>query len=643
MIAQVNLMRFLALLLVLTPALASAQLIVIDPGHGGSEPGAVGCSLEEEDVNLDVGSRLRTLLTDAGLRVAMTRTTDANVGLSARASFANSRGADRFISIHANSNGGTPATGTETFAYTSASPRSIDLRDHLQREMIATWGLRDRGGKTANFAVLRETSMPAALTEMGFLNNCGTDARLLGNPSDRQRIAESNYRAILAHLGRTAPMPPTEGTLIGVVFEDVGVGVEDTSRRIGGASVRVMGGPSATAEADTGAFSFELEPGTYTLIVTQDGFEEGRRTCEIAGPGDTWCSVGIARSVAEPDAGPADAGPADAGPPDDAGFDGGAPDADTPDAGDPRPMVDGGCSTGGSTGGALLFLVALLFWRRRLALPVVLGAVWIVGCDPAVAPSTSALDEVRIEVAEESAAFVSLEPLFRLDGAFTDAEIAPRGGRVALGAGFDALQLVSLDDGAVETLAQGERVGFAPVWSDDGARVGYRAPSQTDTAVPMFWRDMHGSVAPPPQRGAHAFADEDDRIVWQRGAERTVLAPPGDRYFAPRASPDGEFVVFRGLATGLYLYAHSTQRLVSLGEGGHARFSPDSALLVFERLEDDGHAIVAGSLRITDLHDEAFITAPLTSEGLARAPSLDAEGRVAYLQDGALVVAQMVR
>lgn len=303
-------MRAIVVLLALGWTLPSAaQVIVIDPGHGGSDPGAVGCGLHEADVVLDVSLRTADLLRADGYTVHLTRSDDRFIGLSTRASFANDRGAARFVSIHANANAGTPATGTETFVYTSASSTSRTLGSRVQEEMIAAWGLRDRGLKTANFAVLRQTSMPASLSEMGFINNCGTDANRLGNAARRQEMAVAHYRAVVRSFGRTPgtpttppptdpdpPPPSTSGELLGVVFEDVGSGLEDTSRRVSGATVSVRGGPSTTTNGD-GFWSFELADGTYTVDVTMSGFGDSSRTCTVAG-GQTWCSVGVTVAAA---------------------------------------------------------------------------------------------------------------------------------------------------------------------------------------------------------------------------------------------------------------------------------------------------------------------------------------------------------
>jgi len=299
-----TLQRFLAAIaLTLVAAPASAQLIVIDPGHGGRDPGAVGCGLEEADVVLDVSQRLKSLLEGAGLSAALTRSDDRYVGLSARADYANSRGASRFASIHANANAGTPASGTETFVAEGGSATSRDLATRIQSEMVRTWGLRDRGVKTARFTVLVRTSMPASLSEMGFINNCGTDAVKLGSPAQRQAMAEAHYRAILAQLGRSAPTPsptptptptPSTGRIRGVVFEDVGAGLEDTSRRLSGARVTVGG--SALTTDSSGNFSFDVAPADTTVRAELSGFTTSTRTCTVSAGGETWCSVGLRRA-----------------------------------------------------------------------------------------------------------------------------------------------------------------------------------------------------------------------------------------------------------------------------------------------------------------------------------------------------------
>lgn len=290
-------MRFLGALLVLLSMAshAHAQIVVLDPGHGGADSGAVGCSLQEADVVLDVSLRAAVLLREADITVHLTREDDRFIELADRASFANSRGAALFVSVHANANDGTPATGTETFVYSTPSAASRELGQEVQDELIATWGLRDRMLKFANFSVLRRTTMPAALAELAFINRCDPDAALLGSPAERARIAAALARAILATLGRTGPIdPPTTGRLIGVSFEDTGMGLEDTSIRVPAAMVRV--GDQLVTSGDDGLFAFNLSPGSYEVEVIADGFETTTRECVVASGVDNWCSVGLSRS-----------------------------------------------------------------------------------------------------------------------------------------------------------------------------------------------------------------------------------------------------------------------------------------------------------------------------------------------------------
>ncbi|MCB1299402.1 MAG: N-acetylmuramoyl-L-alanine amidase, partial [Microthrixaceae bacterium] len=276
-------------------------LVVVDAGHGGRDPGAVGCNLQEKDIVLDVSRRLDGLLRDAGLRSALTRDNDSFVELRARAAFANDRGATLFVAIHANSNAGSPATGTETWIAEGASNTSNQLATRLQRELIAEWGLRDRGVKRANFTVLTATAMPAALTEIAFINRCDPDAALLGNANARAGIAAAHARAITAQLGVEAPPPPNNqtGVLRGVVFEDRGAGLDDPSVRLGGATVSASG-QQARSAADTGAWQFTLPPGEHRVVARLDGFADGTRTCTVVAGQDVWCSVGLVRAMAPP-------------------------------------------------------------------------------------------------------------------------------------------------------------------------------------------------------------------------------------------------------------------------------------------------------------------------------------------------------
>lgn len=152
--------------------------VMIDGGHGGKDPGAVGpTGLQEKDVTLKLAAKVGNLLTAQGAKIGYTRTTDVYVELSDRAALANKAGARCFLSIHINSAASATATGTETYAYTTGG-QGEKLARAIQSNLVANIRLPDRGVKYKNLAVLRETSMPAALTEVCFICNPSEEALL---------------------------------------------------------------------------------------------------------------------------------------------------------------------------------------------------------------------------------------------------------------------------------------------------------------------------------------------------------------------------------------------------------------------------------------------------------------------------------
>lgn len=183
--------------------------VVIDPGHGGPDPGAIGIGgLRETDVVLDVSLQLARLLQARGVEVVLTRTSDIDVDLPPRVALANSSGADAFISIHANalSMGRPDVNGIEAFFFAGGPnrARSQQLADAVQSQMMAiSAGTPDRGVKPARFYVIRRTTMPAVLVEMGFVTG-RIDAARLQDPSYRRRMALALAAGILDYLRRTA-------------------------------------------------------------------------------------------------------------------------------------------------------------------------------------------------------------------------------------------------------------------------------------------------------------------------------------------------------------------------------------------------------------------------------------------------------
>lgn len=178
-----------------------AVKIFIDAGHGGPDPGAVGNSVTEQYVNLNVSNYLAELLRKGGYDVKQYRTTatenvlsDKNSDLRNRAFEANNWGANYFISIHTNSSVNPSANGFEAYVYRLGSV-SEKLADSIIESVIKSLGQKNNGVKSANFAVLRRTNMPAVLLELGYLSN-PTEALNLNSPAWQKKMAEAIYEGI---------------------------------------------------------------------------------------------------------------------------------------------------------------------------------------------------------------------------------------------------------------------------------------------------------------------------------------------------------------------------------------------------------------------------------------------------------------
>jgi N-acetylmuramoyl-L-alanine amidase len=175
--------------------------VVIDPGHGGPDPGAVGIGgLRETDVVLDISLQVAQLLEAKGVQVTMTRTADVDVDLPPRVAIANRIGATAFVSIHANaiSMSRPEVNGIETFFF--SDPRSARLASRIQQQVLnVSPGSPDRGVRRGRFFVIRRTTMPSALVETGFVTG-EIDAPRLANASHRRRLALAIAAGILEYL-----------------------------------------------------------------------------------------------------------------------------------------------------------------------------------------------------------------------------------------------------------------------------------------------------------------------------------------------------------------------------------------------------------------------------------------------------------
>ena len=184
------------------------RLVVLDPGHGGDDSGAVGPDgLFEKDVNLAIALKTADLLRGQGVTVVMTRSTDVNVGLEDRCTVANNIFANVFVSIHSNASDNKPDMGgTGTYTYAPPGTPLVLMRDDrlrlandLQDQACANLGLRDAGVFENNFEVLRDTSMPAVLVEVAFISN-KAEEKLLFDPAFQAKAAAGIAQGIVKYL-----------------------------------------------------------------------------------------------------------------------------------------------------------------------------------------------------------------------------------------------------------------------------------------------------------------------------------------------------------------------------------------------------------------------------------------------------------
>ena len=182
------------------------KVIYLDAGHGGYDPGASYFGISEKSLTLAIQSRVKAKLEAEGYQVMTTRTSDTYVDLTDRSRAANASESDIFVSIHINASGSSAAQGIETYYYQPyaeypsrinatyhANPTRLSMSDTLanaiQSSLINATGAQNQGVKRQTFAVLRETTAPAVLLELGFLSN----------PQEAARLSTSAYQETLAN------------------------------------------------------------------------------------------------------------------------------------------------------------------------------------------------------------------------------------------------------------------------------------------------------------------------------------------------------------------------------------------------------------------------------------------------------------
>lgn len=175
--------------------------IIIDPGHGGKDTGAIGNGMNEKDIVLDVGLKVQQVLNRMSVPSYLTRSTNVFIELKDRPIIAKQQKGDIFVSIHINSSAKPESgTGIETHYYAGATnpynAQSKLLAQCIQKRLVEEWKLADRGIHPTNLYVNKYNSMPAVLAELGFINN-STDAAKLKSDYWRQKDAEAIVLGIL--------------------------------------------------------------------------------------------------------------------------------------------------------------------------------------------------------------------------------------------------------------------------------------------------------------------------------------------------------------------------------------------------------------------------------------------------------------
>ncbi|MCF8011742.1 MAG: N-acetylmuramoyl-L-alanine amidase [Clostridiales bacterium] len=180
---------------------AANKVIVIDPGHGGKDPGVVEGTVVEKELTLEISRKLYTILSQAGAFAVLTRETDRALGskkstdLYNRVNIAKKQNADIFVSLHVNSfRAGPGEHGAQVFSG-DGSEKSKVLAEHIQNEMVRILGNNKRKAKQADKYILSRAKIPAVIIETGFLTN-PEECRKLQDPTYQGKIAYAIYAGI---------------------------------------------------------------------------------------------------------------------------------------------------------------------------------------------------------------------------------------------------------------------------------------------------------------------------------------------------------------------------------------------------------------------------------------------------------------
>jgi N-acetylmuramoyl-L-alanine amidase len=177
------------------------RIIVVDAGHGGHDPGAIGAGTNEKTIVLSVAQKLKENLESAGAKVILTRKDDTFKSLEERVEIAKNNYAELFVSIHVNSATSNQASGTENYYNTTTNPNGYEsylLAKEIQSQIVKNAGMNDRGVKDRKFYVIRYNNVPSVLVELGFISN-KNDASKLKSNEFQEIFAQSIYNGIVEY------------------------------------------------------------------------------------------------------------------------------------------------------------------------------------------------------------------------------------------------------------------------------------------------------------------------------------------------------------------------------------------------------------------------------------------------------------
>lgn len=270
--------------------------LFLDPGHGGEDPGAQGNGLDEKDITLAIALKIQKIILNdyENVQVKMSRTSDTTKSLAQRSSAANAWDADFFLAIHINS-ADSSAQGYEDFIYNglSNSSKTAKYQDIIHAEVIKVNQLKDRGQKTANFHVLRETNMPSLLTENGFISN-KHDAALIKDASWQQKVAQGHVNGIAKAFGlkrkatKETPKTTTSGTkTVYTVYVGSFKSKENAQDRVAELKKKSIKSSIVTTKI-SGPTWYRVKVATYT---TNDKAEKRLKEIEKAGYDDAFIII----------------------------------------------------------------------------------------------------------------------------------------------------------------------------------------------------------------------------------------------------------------------------------------------------------------------------------------------------------------